>query len=129
MGIASMNARILLWLALVAVALVTAGGLRAEEKKTGETTERENNPAPKDPAELFADLDQNGDGKLTADEISAAQKRFFERLLRVAGEQTDGEFTSAEFLKGFKADDLKVAAPPNLGGPGGPGGQFDPNQM
>src|SRR5262249_9392606 len=85
-------------------------------------------PAKKDPAQVFADLDKNGDGKLKGDEIGEGQKRFFEHLLRVAGKEKDGELTKEEFLKGFKADDLKVAAPPNLGTVGR-GDRPDPRQL
>src|SRR5262249_35916490 len=76
----------------------------------------EEKPAQKDPAQLFAELDKNSDGKLTADEISDSQKRFFEHLLRVAGKEKGSELTQEEFVKGFKADDLKVDVPANPGG-------------
>ncbi|HLJ09895.1 MAG TPA: EF-hand domain-containing protein [Planctomycetaceae bacterium] len=82
----------------------------------------------KTPEQVFADLDKNGDGKLTADEISDDQKRHFRHLLRVAGKEEDGELTREEFLKGFKPDDLKVAAPQDLG-LGRGAGQSDPNQI
>lgn len=108
---------------------VASIGLLAEENKPEETKPAENKPAQKDPAELFAELDKNGDGKLKGDEIAAGQKRFFEHLLRVAGKEKDGELTREEFLKGFKPDDLKVTPPPNFGGAGGPGGQFNPGQL
>src|SRR5262249_9510618 len=85
-------------------------------------------PAKKDPAQIFADLDKNGDGKLKGDEIGEGQKRFFEHLLRVAGKEKDGELTKEEFLKGFREDDLKVAAPPNLGTVGR-GDRPDPRQL
>ncbi len=111
-----MNATKLISAAVFAGAVAAGALLWAQDEK----------PAPKDPAKLFAELDKNGDGKLTADEIGEQQKRFFQHLLRVAGKEKDGELTKEEFLKGFKPDDLKVNAP---GIPGGPGGGFDPGQV
>jgi len=123
------------WTRLAAIAVVLAFGQLAFSEndepggKPAEVKSAETKPAQKDPAELFAELDKNGDGKLTSDEISAGQKRFFEHLLRVAGKEKDGELTKEEFVKGFKPDDLKVIPPPNFPGPGGPGGQFNPGQL
>lgn len=88
----------------------------------------ETKPAAKAPEQIFSELDKNEDGKLTADEVPEGQKRFFGHLLRVADKDKDGALTKAEFLEGFKPDDLKVAAPQNLIGPAG-GGQFDPKQI
>lgn len=113
-----MNARNFLRLAVIASAASAPHFLFAEDEK----------PAPKDPAQVFADLDKNADGKLTAGEIPEAQKRFFERLLRVAGKDKEGELTKDEFLKAMKPDDLKVAAPQNLG-PRGFGNRLPPEQM
>jgi Ca2+-binding EF-hand superfamily protein len=114
-----MNASNFLRAAILTTAMANSVAVLADEEK----------PAQKDPAQIFADLDKDGNGKLTAKEISESQKRFFEHLLRVAGKEKDGELTKEEFLRGFKADDLKVAAPPNLGTPGGTNRQFDPAQL
>ena len=45
---------------------------------------------------LFGKLDQNHDGKVTADEIPASQRSFFKRALRVADRDEDGALTSDE---------------------------------
>ena len=104
-----MNPRLLLRLGMLA--LVAAGpiALIAQEEK----------PAVKTPEQLFAELDQNADGKLTADEIPPEKNRYFEHLLRVAEREQEQELTKEEFLAALKPDDLKVAAPPGLGGMGG----------
>jgi Ca2+-binding EF-hand superfamily protein len=114
-----MNVKNLFQVAVVAGAVAVPAFLRAEDEK----------PTQKDPAQLFAELDKNGDGKLKADEIGAGQKRFFEHLLRAAGKEKDGELTKEEFVKGFKPDDLKVNAPTNPGGFGGRMPQFNPGEI
>jgi Ca2+-binding EF-hand superfamily protein len=45
---------------------------------------------------LFGKLDQNRDGKITADEIPESQRSFFRRALRVADRNEDGTLTSEE---------------------------------
>jgi Ca2+-binding EF-hand superfamily protein len=80
------------------------------------------------PEATFANLDKNGDGKLTVDEFPGEQLKFFERLLRVAGKEKNGELTKAEFLEALKPEELKVVAPQNLG-IGGGGMRPDPNQI
>jgi len=104
---------------LVAGALSASCAICAEDGK----------PAEKSPLTLFAELDKNGDGKVTADEVPASQKRFFNRLLRVADGDRDGALTREEFVAGAKPDDLQVTAPANLGGMRGGPGQFDPSQI
>ena len=88
-----------------------------------------NEPSGKSPEALFGDLDKNGDGKLTADEVPESRKRFFDRLLRVADSDKDGALTRAEFTKGLSPDELQVTAPASPGGMRGGPGQFDPNQI
>lgn len=114
-----MNARNFLTLAVFASGLSASQGLFAQDDK----------PAPKEPAQVFAELDKNSDGKITSSEIPEAQKRFFERLLRVAGKEKEGELTKDDFLKAMKPDDLKVTAPQNQGGPRGGGNRPPPDQM
>jgi Ca2+-binding EF-hand superfamily protein len=116
-----MNSRSFLRVAFLTTALAGLATLRADDERPAKKEQ-------KDPAQIFADLDKNGDGKLKGDEIGDGQKRFFEHLLRVAGKEKDGELTKEEFLKGFKEDDLKVAAPPNLGTVGR-GDRPDPRQL
>ena len=45
---------------------------------------------------LFGKLDQNHDGKITADEIPESKRSFFRRALRVADRNEDGTLTSEE---------------------------------
>jgi len=63
------------------------------------------------PADLFAQLDQNRDGKLTADEIPAGQYRFFERILRLGDQNQDGNI-SLEELKIALKEPLKGESKP-----------------
>jgi Ca2+-binding EF-hand superfamily protein len=114
-----MSARNLSWATLLAGAFLAPPLIYAEESQA----------KGKSPQGLFAELDKNGDGKLTADEIPESQRRFFNRLLRVADSDKDGALTSAEFAQGVRPDDLQVSAPGNLGGMRGGPGQFDPNQI
>lgn len=83
------------------------------------------------PDELFTSLDKNNDGKLTADEISEAQRPYFERLVRSGDKNTDGVLTKEEFLAAMRQDDRPVNNP-NPGGADRPDGrrpQFNPGQM
>ena len=80
------------------------------------------------PETLFAELDKNGDDKLTADEVPQERLRFFQRLLRVAGKEKNGEFTKPEFFDALKPEVLNEVAPQNLG-IGGGGNRPDPNQI
>src|SRR5689334_2532046 len=105
-----MNIRILPLAMLCLTALGLPQLIRAQEDKVAQKT----------PAEIFAELDKNGDGKVTRDEVPADHLRSFERALRLAGRQTEGDLTKAQFVEALKPDDLKVPAPQNLG-PGGGG--------
>lgn len=75
--------------------------------------------------ELFKTLDKNSDGKLTADEIPAEQRRFFERSVRVGDQNGDGALTLDEFVKANKPQDnaTQPLGPLGSGAVGGsPGG-------
>jgi Ca2+-binding EF-hand superfamily protein len=103
--------------------LFIAGGflLAADDEKKSEPKAAE-----KTPETLFRELDKNGDGVLTSDEAGEDRRRFFERIVRVADKDKNGELTQAEFLEGVKPDDLKASVPP------GGAGQFprpDPRQL
>jgi Ca2+-binding EF-hand superfamily protein len=76
---------------------------------------------------LFEKLDANGDGKLAAEEVPREQARFFERLLRNADQNKDGELSLDEFLAGHKSDDGPGLPLNGLGGAGR--GRFDPKQQ
>ncbi|HTM56745.1 MAG TPA: hypothetical protein VL175_22120 [Pirellulales bacterium] len=54
------------------------------------------------PTELFARLDANKDGQLSADELPAERKRLFERLLRTSDKNSDGKLSAEEFSAGLK---------------------------
>jgi Ca2+-binding EF-hand superfamily protein len=94
------------------------------EKPTGDK------PAARTADQIFGDLDKNGDGKLSTDEVPAERQGLFDRLLRVTGKAKGSDLTRAEFLAAFQPDDLKVAAPRNLNSGGGPGNNgFDPGRF
>ena len=113
---------------LTSVILLASGtGVLSHVLMAQENTEKKSDPESREAT--FASLDKNGDGKLTVDEFPGEQQlKFFERLLRVAGKEKNGELTKAEFLEALKPDELKVVAPPNLG-IGGGGMRPDPNQL
>lgn len=52
----------------------------------------------KSPDQLFAQLDKNGDGKLTADEVGDEYKAAFEQMVRRGDKDGDRVLTRAEFL-------------------------------
>ncbi len=77
------------------------------------------------PDELFKKLDTNGDGKLTASEIPAEHRKFFERLLRLGDADKNGELTREEFDHAFRQTEQPVTDINKVGGlgagPQGPG--------
>ncbi len=78
----------------VAAVLVVASSIaRVDDAPRGEGP---------DSAAMFAELDKNKDGQLTADEIPADKKRLFERLLRIADKDHDGRLSVEEFGTGIK---------------------------
>jgi Ca2+-binding EF-hand superfamily protein len=81
--------------------------------------------------DLFATLDRNGDGVVTAAEITEGQRTHFERALRIADQNADGALSSSELqaaLTGRKA----IAVPMPQRGPGnrpGAGANINPQQL
>lgn len=55
-----------------------------------------------DAAAIFADLDTNQDGELTADEVPEDRQRLFERLVRKADGNGDSKLTGDEFAAGLQ---------------------------
>jgi Ca2+-binding EF-hand superfamily protein len=66
---------------------------------------------------MFAQLDANKDGQLTADEIPADKKRLFERLLRMADKNNDGQLNAEEFAAGLKPRERPPAVTAEQGAP------------
>lgn len=71
-----------------------------------------------DPAALFAKLDANKDGQLTAEEVPEEHRPHFERLLRRGDKDENKVLTKEEFLAAHAPD----AAPEAPAAPLGPGG-------
>ena len=88
-------------LALLALLLAPfcAGSLLADE------------PPSVDAATLFAQLDVNKDGQISADEVPQEQQRLFERLLRSGDQNKDGKLTADEFAKALAGRPEKSDAP------------------
>jgi len=73
---------------LAAIALVVGGGPSLAQ----------------DRAALFAQLDTNHDGYVSLDEVPAAQRAKFERLLKLAGKEQEQKLNKALFEGAVKAD-------------------------
>ncbi|MEX2286028.1 MAG: EF-hand domain-containing protein [Planctomycetaceae bacterium] len=54
------------------------------------------------PEELFGQLDKNGDGTLTSEEVGEERAKLFDRVVRRGDKDKDGKLTRDEFLEGFK---------------------------
>lgn len=78
-------------------------------------------------ADLFDVLDQNVDGRVTQDEISASQQPFFRRALRVADRNEDGELTREELKTAVADPEPVVVSIPQR--PAGRAGNFDLSQL
>ncbi|WP_437188252.1 EF-hand domain-containing protein [Planctomicrobium sp. SH668] len=61
------------------------------------------------PADLFAQLDKNGDGKLVADEIPEGQFPFFERLIRAGDVNQDQAISLVELTAILQKRDVSPA--------------------
>lgn len=77
--------------------------------------------ADKRPEQLFAELDKNGDGKLTSEEVPAERRTFFDHLVRNGDKDRNGELTLAEFLEGLQPAERRGA--PDGGSLPGAGGE------
>ena len=77
-------------LAALIVAGLSVASLQAEDSKP-------------DQAGVFKRLDTNGDGKLTAEEIPAEKRAFFDRALRSGDGDGDGALNAAEFARAFSS--------------------------
>ena len=74
------------------------------------------------PEEIFERLDQDGDGKIKAEEVPEQRRPMFERLLERGDENGDGALSRDEFVKAFPG--RRGEGRPGQGRPGqGPGGR------
>src|SRR5260221_677074 len=60
---------------------------------------QEDKAAPKSPAEIFSELDKNGDGKVTRDEVPADARPQLERWLARLNKGKDGDMTLEDLKK------------------------------
>ena len=115
-----MQPRHLLRLAAVAAPLVLFPAARADETprdaKSG--AKPESRFSEKGPAQLFKELDKNGDGKLTSDEVPEDRRSFFDHLLRTGDKDKDGALTLAEFVEASKPSERRPAGAGEGPGPG-----------
>lgn len=109
--------------ALTAVALLPLA-LRADDTPAdAKSAAKPEAPATeKRPEQLFKELDRNSDGKLTADEVPAERRTFFDHLVRSGDKDKNGELTLAEFLEGLKPVERRAAPAGEL-----PTGTFVPD--
>ncbi len=67
---------------------------------------------------LFKQLDKNNDGKVTKDELSEKQAKFFNRLIRTGDKNNDGELSQAEFHQAVSHKEQPVKVKGRIGGRG-----------
>ena len=53
--------------------------------------------------DLFAKLDRDGDGQITAQEVPESSVRLFERLIRTSDQDDDGRLSAEEFTSGLSS--------------------------
>lgn len=58
-----------------------------------------------DAGSLFKRLDKNRDGQVTSDEVPEEQQRLFQRLVRLGDQNGDGKLTAEEFEKASKPEE------------------------
>ena len=104
------------WFYSAALAAMVGGGMTAFAQDASSNVEA-----------LFQKLDKNGDGKLTKDEVSEEQSRFFERLVRLGDADKDGSLTKDEFKQANKPEE-KANTPVGGRGDVGAGRGGDPKQ-
>ena len=84
------------------------------------------------PEKLFARLDANGDGKVTADEVPEPLREMFKRVLARGDKNGDGTLTKDEFLQAGPPDGApagKPARPDLAANKKGPEGRPNPMQL
>lgn len=80
--------------------------------------------------DLFAKLDKNSDGVVTADEVEGDAKGVFERALRRGDKDGDKKLTKEEFAAAQSESDTPRQPLGQGAGPGRPGGgQFNPREF
>lgn len=78
--------------------------LRAEEKEA----------QPPDRTQLFKQIDANGDGQISQDEVPGDKRRLFERLLRRGDANGDGQLSPEELTQAM-ADEARTPPPADAG--------------
>ncbi len=78
---------------ILATTVLAAGGVQAQDG------DRKDPPAS---SSLFERLDTDKDGKVTKDELPEDRQRLFERLVRTADKNSDGQLTAEEFAAGVQ---------------------------
>ncbi len=78
---------------------------------------------------LFKQLDQDGNGILQSDEIEAAQKKAFGRLLRVGDKDQNGELTHQEYQAALAPEQPADSLPDDDAGPRRGRGGFDAERL
>jgi Ca2+-binding EF-hand superfamily protein len=58
--------------------------------------------------ELFRQLDANNDGKLVSSEVAEEKRKFFDRLIRIADKDKNGELSASEFQQGIDKKERPV---------------------